>query len=82
MFRRVEAQMVLVGINKKDLARSLGIGYNTLLAKMSGTSPFTFDEVVKIKDVLQSDDNLEDLFAKANPTVKVDENMVTHREAV
>lgn len=79
MFGRIEAQMALVGINERELARSLGIGYDTLLAKMSGISSFTLDEAVKLRDVLQSGDSIEYLFENANSTVIADSESGLHR---
>lgn len=36
MYKRIEAELILLGISKKVLANKLGLGYNTLLAKLRG----------------------------------------------
>lgn len=64
MYKRIESQMVLIGMSKKDMAEQLKIGYNTLLLKFKGTSKFTFDEAVAIKEILNTDDSVEELFKK------------------
>lgn len=62
MYKRIEAQMVLFGISKKELAYKLGIGYNTLLAKMRGERDFTLKEAWEIKRLLKLQDPIEILF--------------------
>lgn len=64
MYKRIESQMVLIGMSKKDMAKKLKIGYNTLLLKLKGTSKFTFDEAVAIKEILNTEDSVEKLFDK------------------
>lgn len=64
MFRRIEAQMILVGINKKQLAEILGMRYNTLLLKLSGSSLFTLDEAIKIKEAIKAEEPIEKLFER------------------
>ena len=38
------------------------MNYNTLLSKMGGKSKFTLDEAVSIKDYLDEDITIEELF--------------------
>lgn len=66
MFRRIEAQIVLQGLTKKQLAGMVGIRYNTLLQKLNGSSQFTLDEALRVKEALDSDETLEVLFEKTN----------------
>ena len=62
MYKRVEAQIVLAGMSKKELAKQLGMGYNTLNSKLNGKTTFSLDEASKIKLILNSDEPLEKLF--------------------
>lgn len=64
MFRRIEAQLAYIGITKKELAQDVGIGYNTLLQKLSGASPFSLDEALKIKEAIKSNESIETLFER------------------
>lgn len=65
MYKRIEAQIILAGINKRELAKELGINYNTLNTKLSGKSSFSLDEAIKIKDVIKANEPLEILFSKS-----------------
>lgn len=65
MYKRVEAQIVLSGIGKKELAKKIGISYNTLNAKLSGKSSFTLDEALKIKEIVDAHDPVEILFSRS-----------------
>jgi predicted transcriptional regulator len=65
MFKRIEAQLILLGITKKELAQAVGIGYNTLLQKLKGARAFTLDEALKIKEAIRSDESIEMLFEQA-----------------
>lgn len=62
MYRRIEAGMVLLGLNKREVAKELGIGYNTLLSKLKGDSSFTLDEAVAFKKILRCEESIEELF--------------------
>ena len=64
MYKRIEAELVLKGISKKDLSKILNMHYNTLLLKFAGSSKFTLDEALKIKQVLGVNVSVEDLFAQ------------------
>ncbi len=48
----------------KDLAKEMGIMNSTLSYKINGKSPFLFDEVMEIKEILGVDMPLEELFDK------------------
>lgn len=63
MYKRVYAEMALHGWTKKDLAKRINMSYSTFLDKMSGRTSFTFDECIMIKQVLESDLPLDDLFS-------------------
>ena len=62
MYRRVEAQIVFTGTTKRELAETIGIGYNTLLSKLRGESDFTLKEGGAIKVALKFNGTIEELF--------------------
>lgn len=62
MYKRIEAQMVLLGVTKKELAYKLGLSYNTLLAKLRGERDFTLREAWKVKEFLKLHEPIEILF--------------------
>lgn len=62
MYKELEAQIAYQGISKKQMAVAINMKYSTFLAKMSGKSKFTLDEAVCIKEYLQEDIAIEELF--------------------
>ena len=62
MYRELEARIAYRGISKKQMAEEIHMNYNTLLSKMGGKSKFTLDEAVSIKDYLNEDITIEELF--------------------
>lgn len=62
MYRELEAKIAYRGISKKQMAEGINMNYNTLLSKMGGKSKFTLDEAVSIKDYLDEDIAIEELF--------------------
>ncbi len=62
MYRELEARIAYRGISKKQMAEGINMNYNTLLSKMGGKSKFTLDEAVSIKDYLDEDITIEELF--------------------
>ena len=64
MYKRVEAQLILSGLTRKDLAKELGISYNTLLLKLRRVAPFTLDEAFKVKQVTHATENIDVLFER------------------
>lgn len=64
MYRNLRMEMAKLGWNKKDLADKSHINYNTLLGKINGLYPFTFDECIQIKQALKSTLTIEVLFKK------------------
>lgn len=65
MYKRVEAEIALSGISRKEIARTLGIGYNTLNLKISGKRVFSLKEAVEIKRLLNSKETIEALFSRS-----------------
>ena len=52
MFRNLNAEMTRRGITRQELAKRMGIGYNTLSRKLNGVRSFTLEELNDIKDIL------------------------------
>jgi DNA-binding XRE family transcriptional regulator len=65
MYKRVEAQIILSGISKKELAKNIGISYNTLNSKLNGKSAFSLNEAAQIKRLLKAEEPIETLFDKS-----------------
>lgn len=64
MYRNLEAEIVRRGFSKQTIARMLGIGYNTLLAKMRGEYSFSLEEAIEMKRLLTTMESVEYLFEK------------------
>jgi hypothetical protein len=64
MFNRnkLQAQMVLKGMNGKEMAKKLDITEGTFYRKMGNDGDFSREEIQKISDVLDIEDNLADIF--------------------
>ena len=62
MYKELEAKIAYRGISKKQIAEGINMNYNTLLSKMGGKSKFTLDEAVTIKDYLEEESTIEELF--------------------
>ena len=62
MYRQLEVKIAYRGISKKQMAEGINMNYSTLLSKMGGKSKFTLDEAVKIRDYLEEDSTIEELF--------------------
>ena len=69
MYRILEAEIVRKGLNKKILAKDLGMSYGTLLAKLKGEYSFTLDEAIKFKKVVHVDMTIDDLFARSQKAI-------------
>lgn len=64
MYRLLESKLAYKGISEKQLAEGIHMSYNTILSKMSGKSKFTLDEAVLIKDYLEEEISVEELFGE------------------
>lgn len=64
MYRIIEAHLVLSGTTKREIAESLGVSYNTLLLKLKGSTSFTLDEAVRLRDLLQIPESVEAIFER------------------
>lgn len=65
MYKRIEAQIILSGVSRKELAQALGMSYNTLNLKLSGKRDFSLDEAIKVKRLLNAKEPVEMLFESA-----------------
>lgn len=50
--------MKIRNIKRRVLANKLGISYNTLTKKIKGKRQFNLDEILKLKDILNIDNEL------------------------
>ncbi len=62
MYKKIELIIFQKGLSKKDIAEALNIGYNTFLLKLRGESKFTLDEAWSLKNFLQVEETVEELF--------------------
>lgn len=62
MYRLLESRLAYKGISKKQLAEGINMSYGTIVSKMSGKSKFTLDEAILIREFLQEDTPVEELF--------------------
>lgn len=52
---RIKIFMKIKKIKRTTLAKKLGISYNTMTKKLNGQREFTLDEILKIKNILNLD---------------------------
>lgn len=62
MYRLLESRLVYKGISKRQLAEGIHMSYRTIISKMSGKSKFTLDEAILIREFLQEETPVEELF--------------------
>ena len=65
MFKKIEELIYQKHLTKKEVAQKMGMKYNTFLLKLKGEYPFTFDEALLLKKVLETDLPIETLFEKS-----------------
>lgn len=65
MFDNIEQLIFNKKLKKREIAEKMGIRYNTLLLKLKGEYPFTLDEALKLKEILETDMEIEILFTPA-----------------
>ena len=70
MFRNLEAEMKRNSINRETLAKTINKSYQTTMKKLNGQTPFTFDEVWKIRERLFPNLKLDYLFEMNNDPVE------------
>lgn len=64
MYSILENKIFEKRLSKHEIAESLGIGYNTLLAKLKGKQPMKLDESFKIRDTFFPGTPIDYLFTK------------------
>lgn len=62
MYRRFEAELVFANMTKKELAEKVGMKYDTLVLKLAGKSPLNFSDSIKLKEAINTNIPLEELF--------------------
>lgn len=62
MYSNVKAELARRSMTVVDLSNKTGIRYQTLVDKINGKYPLTFDEAKTIKSALDVDLPLEELF--------------------
>lgn len=66
MYSNVKAELARHNLTIVDLSNMTGIRYQTLVDKINGKYPMTFDEAKKIKEALEVDIPMEELFKRAS----------------
>lgn len=64
MYKNLEAEIIRHGNRKDEIAKELGIGYNTLILKLNGNSRLYLDEAEKIQERFFPECDLKYLFQK------------------
>lgn len=64
MFRNLRAEMTRKGINVTDLAKAVGMSTAAMYDRLNGKTGFTLDDAHKIRDVLDVDMTIDELFKK------------------
>ncbi|MCM1056644.1 MAG: XRE family transcriptional regulator [Firmicutes bacterium] len=62
MYKLLESRLAYKGISKKQLAEGINVSYGKILSKISGKSKFTLDEAILIKEYLEEELPVEELF--------------------
>lgn len=62
MFPNLEAEMARKKVTRKSLAEEMHMTVNTIGRKLNGDAPLTLSECMKIKEILNVDLLLEELF--------------------
>ena len=55
---RIKVLMTIRNIKRSYLAKKLGISYNTITKKLNGKREFSIIEIVKIREILEIDNEL------------------------
>lgn len=67
--KNLEAEMVRVGISRKEIADLIGCSYRTIHSRFNGESQWLYGECVSIRDALFPNMPLDYLFATDRETV-------------
>ena len=66
VYRKVLARMALMDMNKREVARRIGMCYSSFQNKLCGTSDFTLQQAMAIKRLLNFDETLEEIFVRCD----------------
>lgn len=64
MYENLKAEMARKDITLMDMSEQTGIRYQTLSEKIRGNQPFKLKEAVAIKNVLNIDMSIDELFGE------------------
>lgn len=68
MYRELLGEMAKKGVSRRQLAESIGMSEKTLFNKLNGRTDFTWNEVNKIRNVINPAITLEELFKTTGRT--------------
>lgn len=66
MFKHLLGQIVEAGLTREYIANELGISPSSLSNKLTGKTEFRISECCKIKNILNYENSLDELFQKLN----------------
>ncbi len=64
MYKHLKAVMLERGIDRQAICKVTGMTNGTLSRKFRGLSPFKLDECITIKNLLEVNESVDDLFKK------------------
>ncbi len=68
MFNNLKIEMIQADLSKMDLAKEIGISYNTIRAKFKGRTEWKINEMLQIQNILnkknKSYKTIDELFKK------------------
>ena len=59
----LEGEMVAKKVSREDLCKVLGLSYQSVLAKITGSVEFKCKEMFAVKEALHTDKTLDELFS-------------------
>ena len=64
VYRKLVARIALLGLTRREVADQLGVSYGTLHNKLCAITPFTLNEAIQIKAMLDLPGSLEEAFER------------------
>ena len=64
VYRKLVARIALLGLTRREVADQLGVSYGTLHNKLCAITPFTLNEALQIKAMLDITGALEEAFER------------------
>lgn len=65
MYPNVRAELARKGLTQEKVAERMGIADGTLSGKLNGRYQFTLNEARRLKEILETDIPIEELFKEA-----------------